>query len=461
VKLAAEEGAGMTPAGLATYLDGLKEDGDDERAFSPDADAVVISTWHGAKGLEWPIVILYELDWSFKRYVPDIHIASDRKRIDLGSPLAGRWIRYWPNPYHFKTKAGYHELMAEHPVVLEADGIERRESLRLLYVGWTRARDRVVLTSPKGKLGEGMLGEFREEGGGGGAEDAGTPLLSEPEEGMAEWGGTRIELLVREPSAVAGEPIKPEAEPTFVTEGPKEIAPASAWPDLTGMEWKAGKPEIIGAPIALFRTRGTREVRKAVPGKGNKHIAGESSDEPIETNDEGDELVEAARQRGAADAPFEPKDMGSAVHGFIAADNPEYEPKDRLKLAEDILARWKVTPALTPADLVEISDRLRRWAGAKWPKAKWHREWPTYQRLDTGSIASGIADLILETPDGLIIIDHKAYGGVPGDAAEYALGDAPQVQVYADTAALATGKPILGMYIHFPLIGALVGLSRK
>ena len=28
-------------------------------------------------------------------------------------------------------------------------------------------------------------------------------------------------------------------------------------------------------------------------------------------------------------------------------------------------------------------------------------------------------------------------------------------------AAEATGKPILGMYIHFPIIGALVGLSRK
>ena len=94
-------------------------------------------------------------------------------------------------------------------------------------------------------------------------------------------------------------------------------------------------------------------------------------------------------------------------------------------------------------------------------RLQWHREWPTYQRLDMGSIASGIADLILETPDGRVIIDHKAYGGVPGDAAEYALGDAPQVQVYADTATKATGKPILGMYIHFPLIGALVGLSKK
>ncbi len=463
VRLAADAGAGMTPAGLATFLDGLDDGTSDERAYSPDADAVVISTWHGAKGLEWPIVILYELDWTFKRYVPDIHIASDRKRIDLDSPLAERWIRYWPNPYFFTSKTAYHELLEGHPAIVEAEGVEKRESLRLLYVGWTRARDRVVLTSPKGKLGEGMLGEFREDAKGGGVEakekskvggksqgksksagksaassarvpemvmegaaegaqedaPAGAPLLSEPEEGMAEWGGTKLEVIVREPSAAEAEPLKIGAEATFIAEGPKEIAPASAWPDLTGVEWKAGEPEIIGAPNALKPAR------------------------------------------RAADAPFEPMDMGSSVHGFIAADSPEYEAAERLKMAEELLARWKVAGALTPADLVEISDRLRKWAQAKWPKAKWHREWPICQRLETGSITNGIADLILETPDGLVIIDHKSYPGVPGDAAEYAVEDAPQVQVYADTAALATGKPILGMYIHFPLIGALVPLNKR
>jgi superfamily I DNA/RNA helicase len=444
---AADEGAGMTPVGLATFLDDLDDGTNDERAFSPDADAVVVSTWHRAKGLEWPIVILYDLEWTWKRLVPDIHVATDRPRIELDDPLAERWIRYWPHPYHPKTKTSYHELMEGHPVIVEVDAIERRESLRLLYVGWTRARDRVVLPPPEGKLGEGMLGEFTEERKGGGEAkeekkekegaqekgkkkemeetEKGEPLLSEPVDGFVGWGGMRLEAMIRRPSVGEGEPLAPEAEATFIAPGPRDWAAASAWPDMEGIEWAAGRPEIIGEPIAL-----------------NTSQSGGAEDK-------GSEL------------PFEMKDMGSAVHAFIAADSEDYAAPDRMKMAEEILARWNAAAALRPADLVEISNRLRGWASAKWPHAKWHREWPVYQRLDTGSVTSGVADLILETAEGLVIIDHKAYPGVSGDAAEYAVGDAAQVQVYADTAALATGKPILGTYIHFPLIGAVVNLAFK
>jgi hypothetical protein len=253
-----------------------------------------------------------------------------------------------------------------------------------------------------------MLGELKDEAKSEG-EGVGSPLLSEPIAGIAEWGGTRLEVMIRELAAAPGEPIKSEVEPTFIADGPKEIAPASAWPDLTRVEWQASEPELIGAPIALKSS-------------------------------------------------VEMKDMGGAVHAFLAADYPEYTADERLRMAAEILARWRISPALTPADLMEIGDRLRKWASAKWPKAKWHKECPIFQRLDAGSITSGVTDLILETPEGLVVIDHKAYPGVPGDAAAYALGDAVQVQVYADTATKATGKPILGMYIHFPLIGALVSV---
>ncbi len=127
-------------------------------------------------------------------------------------------------------------------------------------------------------------------------------------------------------------------------------------------------------------------------------------------------------------------------------------------MATEILARWNAAAALRPADLVEVGARLRRWARAKWPHAAWRREWPVQRRLETDSVTNGVADLILETDEGIVIVDHKAYPGQPGEAREDAVGDAEQVQVYADIAAAATGKPILGMYIHLPLIGAVVNL---
>jgi hypothetical protein len=67
-----------------------------------------------------------------------------------------------------------------------------------------------------------------------------------------------------------------------------------------------------------------------------------------------------------------------------------------------------------------------------------------------------IADLILMTPDGLAIIDHKAYMGGPEDARTFALDCAEQLQAYADAAGEALGKDGTKMYVHLPLMGAVV-----
>lgn len=401
-KLASEDGAGMTPAGLSAFLTDLDDGKNDPQAFSPDADAVIISTWHKAKGLEWPIVVLYELDADFSRPSLDIHIFSDLERIDPKEPLAKRLIRYWPNPYHFRTKAQFHERIQNHSAYKKKAEIERKENLRLLYVGWTRARDRVVLTCPEGKLATGMLEELREN------EQA---LLAEPENGKAKWGEHEIDVLSRAPSAVEPTPIQPKAEPVYITEGPKEYPPAWAGLDMSAKKWEASEPEFLGEPIPLK-------------------------------------------------APTDMMNMGSAVHGFLAADSPVYAKVDRLEMADELLKRWGVDAALKPEDMVEISVRLYKWANGKWPGAKWHREWPTFQRLETGSIARGVTDLIIETPEGLVIIDHKSYPGSISQAKEFALDNAEQVQIYGDAVQLAKGKNIQALYIHLPLIGAMVRLSE-
>jgi ATP-dependent helicase/nuclease subunit A len=402
VKLASDEGAGMTPAGLSAFLTDLDDGVNDPQAFSPDAEAVIISTWHKAKGLEWPIVALYELDFDYGRLALDIHIAFDRNRISLQNPLAERWIRYWPNPYFFRTKTRFHELMRNQLAYQRAAESERRESLRLLYVGWTRARDRVALTSPEGKIDSGMLAELQEKERG---------LLSEPENGKAHWGGHEIDVVTRAPLAFTPAPIQPEVEPTYITEGLKEYPPAWAWPDMSTKKWEAAEPEILGDPINLR-------------------------------------------------APTDMMNMGSAVHGFLAADRLECAKDERLAMADGLLTRWGVDAALKPEDLLEISDRLYKWADGKWPGSKWHREWPTFQKLETGSVTRGVTDLIIETPEGLIIIDHKAYPGRASDARDFALADAEQVQAYANAVNLAAAKPIIAMYIHLPLIGAQVALKE-
>src|SRR5690606_36383640 len=50
-------GIPATTMGVLAYLEKVKSRGEDQQALDPGADAVHVSTYHGAKGLEWPVVI--------------------------------------------------------------------------------------------------------------------------------------------------------------------------------------------------------------------------------------------------------------------------------------------------------------------------------------------------------------------------------------------------------------------
>ena len=143
-----------THAGCIAWL----MNGEDRRqAPSVAGNAVQIRTYHAAKGLEWPVVVLCSLDWQPKgseafglRMMPP---AGD---MDLEHPLAGRQVHFWPWPCARKHKLC--EPIAEGVKRQSAPGDFERQDLdearRLLYVGMTRARD-VLVFHMAGKLGKG------------------------------------------------------------------------------------------------------------------------------------------------------------------------------------------------------------------------------------------------------------------------------------------------------------------
>ncbi|HWO23547.1 MAG TPA: UvrD-helicase domain-containing protein [Kofleriaceae bacterium] len=425
-------GSAPTIAGLVAYLDGLTAVGGtwqrvraDRQAVLVGEDAVTVSTWHRAKGLEWPIVVLFGLERVREPVSYGVHVLCDRGELDLADPLGGRWIRCWPNPYGTANQGGAVrdaiEATAAHAALV---GRAEREALRLLYVGWTRARDRLVIAARRGQLLGGVFGTLAA------LDPALAPSpLDEPAVAVAASGGgggvarvrwAGVEVSVRVAPCEPAPPARLPPEPGTVTIGrehapyvPARRAPSAAPPVSCA----------LGEVVAL----GPRLRIRGVP------------------------QMEA---------------IGDAIHGFLAIDRPEpagapahdtaAASAERLALAQDLLAAYGVAEHVVAADVVAAGSRLWAWIAARFRGARIYREWPISHRVASGTLVAGTADLVLVGDLGVVVIDHKTFPGAADAAAERALGYSGQLAAYAAALRAATGAPIASTWIHFPVRGRLV-----
>ena len=88
------------------------------------------------------------------------------------------------------------------------------------------------------------------------------------------------------------------------------------------------------------------------------------------------------------------------------------------------------------------------------PKNKVLREWPfTYalniENTDQSIIVQGIVDMIIETPQGLIVIDFKTDRITPDQIKERAKLYTPQLTLYAHAASDILKKPVISANLYF------------
>jgi hypothetical protein len=65
-------------------------------------------------------------------------------------------------------------------------------------------------------------------------------------------------------------------------------------------------------------------------------------------------------------------------------------------------------------------------------------------------------DLLLDTATGWVIVDHKSFGGSSSRWPELALSHSGQLEAYRRAVELATGRAVVGTWVHFPVGGGLV-----
>jgi ATP-dependent exoDNAse (exonuclease V) beta subunit len=420
--------------GLLRYFDETEQEirqrddsrATDEQHVGGSENAVVISTYHKAKGLEWPVVILGGLHRQRQRDAFEVTPETDRDTFDATDPLRDRWIRYWPWPLGQTRTAPLADRAADSPVgkaVIERD---LRERVRLLYVGFTRARDHLILAIRHLKKGpsKAWLDEL--------ADDAG-PLLALPDASTADPhivfrgpDGERHTQRARVWTLEAREP------PEGATRADSRywFAPARTQPSAAPDYWIAPSSaafaslELPSASV-ISSVRFTRRMPFAAP-------RGITFDE-----------------------------IGTALHAFLAADVPELTSTERTELAARLFQQRGLTGAFEPEVAIAASDALRAFVAERWPNAKWHRESPVSAFIDTEHGKRRIAgsiDLLLETPAGFVIIDHKSFPGRASEWDEGALGYAPQLMTYARAIELAGGK-VAGMFVHFLIGGGIVEIG--
>ena len=411
------EGESATVAGLVTFLGGLDDGKSDEQATLSGADAVTVSTLHRAKGLEWPITVLHEIDSGHEPTAFGLHMVSDRDGFDFADPLGGRWLRYWPDPFSPQSSTTLHEAVAtgrtfgvaeprahavtegrEHEV---ATARETREMLRLLYVGWTRARDRLVLAGKAGRIVGKTLGLLVDAGG--------LALVTEPQPSCV-WAGRPVQVRIRETSPPQEDLRVLEPGSGYDAAGPREYPPARG--DISG-------------------------------------VAG--------TGALGD--VEYLGPAPAIQLPVAWNDLGRAVHAFLAVDRPEFSGDERLELAAGALTRWNVQSAIRAEALIVASEVFRAWAEARWPTARWHREWPVRLRQASGTELIGYADMVVMDAESFVLVDHKCLEGTRNEALAKCADYAGQIWGYAEAIAAATGKRAAGCVIHLVSQGIVVAVS--
>jgi hypothetical protein len=152
--------------------------------------------------------------------------------------------------------------------------------------------------------------------------------------------------------------------------------------------------------------------------------------------------------------------LGDAVHAFFATDVDGLNADERVDRARRLFASAGLVGLVRPDALVEASDRLRVFVEQRWPKAVWHREVFVDALVPTAQgerRVSGIIDLLLETPNGYVIFDHKTFparseAAWRGKVAEFL----PQFAAYAAALRSQGARVMTASWVHLPAGGGMV-----
>lgn len=383
---------------------GEQAQGELDMLAEPQVDAVKVMTHHAAKGLEWPIVILLDLEKDIQDRLWSVGARSDAS-LDVAAPLKDRWIRYWPWPFGAQKKVDIADVIAQ-----SSEGIRVRteaidEAKRLLYVSMTRARDFLVFGFPSKK-------------------------------GTCEWLGS-LNAPWLAPDVASDSIVLPDGSKVpcdFQSLNTPGVTPATAEPD---------------SPLRWFPVPDSHTERLPAT-----LVASASVARPCRITD-----TTSLGDRIAVKAGTDITALGNAIHACIATAFTDPDtPLDEAR-ATRILNGFGLEGAIDPSGLVRQIGALDQWISLRWPDCRRHAEIPVESILLSGQFLHGRIDLLLEVASGWVLLDHKANPAPRDRWDQVAMEHGGQLSVYADALVRATGRSVTEAWIVLPVAAGAIQIT--
>ena len=473
-----EAGGGLSFRGFVERLDNEALAGQAGKAsmFEEESDGVRIMTVHGAKGLEFPVVVLAD---------PTCHLHGKRadRFVDASRRLCALRLAGW-SPL---------DLLDHQEQELESD---RQESIRIAYVAATRARDLLVVPG----VGDGPYkgrwldplnsavypppAERRDPGPASACPRFGRDTVLERPNGDPAGPGTvapgayRFDEAADSGASASGSRASTPADSGgSAPAGSGASAPLGAQgdpgPGYSVVWWDPAALEL--GVEARFGIRQEALLSKDV----TQEVVDEDRDRYHSWRRRRDDIVadasvpsvevvtvtELARRQvadlvpapaaepelleleGRGRRPAGPR-FGTLVHAVLAAVPLDADGdatgqvarlQGRLLGASD--SEVEAAAEAAAAGLAHpLFDRVRRAAAA----GECRREAPVTMRSDDGVVVEGVVDLAFRDGDAWVVVDFKTDQELAAGLDVYRR----QVQIYADMVARATGGPASGVLMR-------------
>ena len=362
-------------------------------------DAVHVVTYHRAKGLEWPVVVAVDLDYEEMSRLWDPRV-SQTAPFDIRAPLRGRSVRWWPNVFGKRV----HGVPARRRIEESGEGracgqLALDEERRLAYVGMTRARDLLVLALPETRIRDGAWLHTIQ-----------APFLLPDSDTLELPGGVTV----------------PTAVERFQNDD--EQAPPAAF-----------------AP-RRFEERGRQDLPRT-PTRP-------SDAEPLAAASVA-EIVEFGERIPVAGGDM--TQVGNALHAVVAMVLVNPDAPGAVERARGLLEAHAVDAHLGAEEAVAAAERFLGFVRERFRPERILVEYPITHAFEDGRCAFGKIDVVLETRDGPVIIDHKSSPVARSEWTREALSHSGQLAAYRD-AFSAVGRDA-ATWIHFAVTGAAVRIE--